>query len=223
MGSTEDETSTPFIISKLVAVHIRRGDYESHCRMLSNDGVLFSSWNMLGAYSTNNPKPPYGLDPDTYPIDPRFINETLPALPDTIYSPPYSTSFPHDWHGRVNPTDLSREQLFMLHCWPDVTAIFNKLRDVRNLHPGLEEVYLMTNGNPSFVNELKKLLYKDGWRNVRSNLELKLTDAAAAVSQAVDQALATWAEVFIGNGVCLLHSMGIPRSKMNNICRATVL
>ena len=92
----------------------------------------------------------------------------------------------------------------MLHCWPNVTPIINKLRDVRDLHPGLEEVYLMTNGKPSFVDDLKHLLYEDGWRSVRSGLDLKLTDAAAAVSQAVDMALANWAEVFVGNGVGLL-------------------
>jgi len=159
---------------------------------------------MLGTYSTNDTKLPYGLDPEIYPIDPRFIDETFPALPDTLYSPPYSTSFPHNRHGRVNPADLSKEQLYILHCWPNLTAILDKLRDVRALHPGLEVVYLMTNGKPSFVDGLKHLLYEDGWRSVRSGLDLKLTDAAAAVSQAVDMALATWAEVFVGNGVSLL-------------------
>jgi hypothetical protein len=202
--STEKENSTPLVISKLVAVHVRRGDYETHCQTLSTDGLQFNSWDMLGLYSTNDTKSSYGLDPEIYPIDPRFINEIFPALPDNLYSPPYSTSFPHDRHGRVNPADLSREQLYMLHCWPNLTAIINKLRDVRDLHPGLEEVYLMTNGKQNFVDELKHLLYEDGWRSVRSGWDLKLTDAAAAVSQAVDMALATWAEVFIGNGVGLL-------------------
>lgn len=202
--SSEKEISTLFVVPKFVAVHIRRGDFETHCKTLSEEGFQFNSWNMLGTYSTNSSKPPYGLDPKIYPIDPRFINETFPALPDTLYSPPYSTSFPHDWHGRVDPAGLSKEQLYMLHCWPNVTPIINKLRDVRDLHPGLEEVYLMTNGKPSFVDDLKHLLYEDGWRSVRSGLDLKLTDAAAAVSQAVDMALANWAEVFVGNGVGLL-------------------
>ena len=204
--TTEKENSTPFVISKFVAVHIRRGDYKSHCQALAEMGVQFNSWDMLGLYSTKDPKPPYGLDPEIYPIDPRFINETFPALPDTLYSPPYSTSFPHDRHGRVDPADLSREQLYKLHCWPDLTDIINKLRDVRDLHPGLEEVYLMTNGTPGFVDGLKRLLYEGGWRRVRSSLDLKLTDTAVAVSQAVDMALATWAEVFVGNGVGLLFT-----------------
>jgi len=201
--STEMENSTPFVISKFVAVHIRRGDYEKHCVALSEEGLQFNSWDMLGTYSTKDPKPPYGLDAETYPIDPHIINETFPALPDTLYSAPYSTAFPHDRHGRVDPAKLSREQLYKLHCWPNLTAIINKLRDVKDLHPALEEVYLMTNGTPDFVEGLKHLLYEAGWRSVRSSLDLKLTDTATAVSQAVDMALATWAEVFVGNGVSL--------------------
>jgi hypothetical protein len=199
--STDKDNSTLFVIPKFVAVHIRRSDYKEHCTALSNDALQFNSWDMLGTYSTKDPKPPYGLDPNMYPIDPRFINETFPALPDTLYSPPYSTSFPHDRHGRVDPASLSREQLYKLHCWPNLTAIISKLRDVKDLHPALEEVYLMTNGTPEFVEGLKHLLYEAGWRRVRSSLDLKLTDAAVAVSQAVDMALATWAEVFVGNGV----------------------
>lgn len=214
--STERDFSTPFVISKLVAVHIRRGDYETHCQTLSREGIQFNSWDMLGTYSTKDPKPPYGLDPEIYPIDPRFINETLPALPDTLYSPPYSTDFPHDRHGRVDPAGLSREQLYKMHCWPNLTAIINKLRDVKDLHPELEEVYLMTNGTPDFVDGLKHLLYEGGWKTVRSGLDLKLTDAAIAVSQAVDMALATWAEVFVGNGVGLSSFNDIPWSKMNH-------
>ena len=212
---TEKDISTPFVISKLVAVHIRRGDYEDHCQTLSKEGLQFNSWDMLGTYSTKDPTPPHGLDPMIYPIDPRFINETFPALPDTLYSPPYSTAFPHDQHGRVDPAELSREQLYKLHCWPNLTAILNKLRDVKDLHPGLEEVYVMTNGTPEFVEGLKHLLYEGGWRSVKSSLDLKLTDAAIAVSQAVDMAVATWAEVFVGNGVGLSSFMKIPCSKMN--------
>ena len=218
--TTEKENSTLFVISNFVAVHIRRGDYENHCQALSKLGIPFNSWDMLGTYSTKDPKPPYGLDPEIYPIDPRFINETFPALPDTLYSPPYSTSFPHDRHGRVNPADLSREQLYKLHCWPNLTAIINKLRDVKDLHPGLEEVYLMTNGTPDFVDGLKHLLYEGGWRRVRSSLDLKLTDTAVAVSQAVDMALATWAEVFVGNGVGLPYRNKLLCRKMN--CHAAV-
>jgi len=214
------ENPIPFVISKFVAVHIRRGDYEDHCQALSKEGLQFNSWDMLGTYSTNDSKPPYGLDPEIYPIDPRFINENFPALPDTLYSSPYSTSFPHDRHGRVDPAVLSREQLYVLHCWPNLTAIIHKLRDVRDLHPGLEVVYLMTNGKPNLVDDLKHLLYEDGWRSVRSGLDLNLTNAAAAVSQAVDMALAAWAEVFIGNGVGLVPFNEIPCGKMN--CYAAV-
>ena len=58
-----------------------------------------ASSSILGMYSAKDPKPPYGLDPKIYPTDPRFINETFPVLPDTLYSPPYSTSFPRDRPG----------------------------------------------------------------------------------------------------------------------------
>lgn len=55
----------------------------------------------------------------------------------------------------------------------------------------------MTNGTPDFVDDLKHLLYEGGWRNIRSGLGLKPTDAVIAVLQAVDMTLATWAKVFV--------------------------
>ena len=59
----------------------------------------------------------------------------------------------------------------------------------------------MTNGGDRWVGGLVELLLEDGWKSVRSSKELVLGDAALAVSQGVDMAVGTWAEVLVGNGV----------------------
>ena len=83
-------------------------------------------------------------------------------------------------------------------------GIRDKLAMVRRAHPALEDVYLMTNGEERWVGGLVELLLEDGWKNVRSSRDLVLSDAAQAVSQAVDMAVGNWAEVFVGNGVCIV-------------------
>jgi hypothetical protein len=66
---------------------------------------------------------------------------------------------------------------------------------VKDLHPALEEAYLMINGTPDVMNELTHLLYEGRWRSIRSGSDLN--DCRLAV----DMTLVNRAEVFVGNGV----------------------
>jgi hypothetical protein len=43
---------------------------------------------------------------------------------------------------------------------------------VKDLHPGLEEAYLMTNGTPDFVDDLKHLLYEGRVEERKVRLDL---------------------------------------------------
>jgi len=193
--------SGPYVIPKLVAVHVRRGDYEKHCEMLAAIKAAWTSWNSLGVYSRDNATLPAGFDPAEFNLDARWVDASYPKLADSIFDPPYSAAYPHDAEGKVDPTILTRGELSFLHCWSRMDGIRDKLAAVRRAHPGLENVYLMTNGGDRWIGGMIELLLEDGWKSVRSSKELVLSDAALAVSQAVDMAVGNWAEVFVGNGV----------------------
>ncbi|RDB27167.1 hypothetical protein Hypma_004583 [Hypsizygus marmoreus] len=92
------------------------------------------------------------------------------------------------------------QQYYLEHCFPDVDQIVEKLRQVRAANPGLKRVYALTNGKASWMSSLKRALQEDGWRDVKSSLDLKLDSAQKHVAMAVDMAIAEKAEVFIGNG-----------------------
>jgi hypothetical protein len=194
-------SSAPHVLSKLVAVHVRRGDFSAYCKLLAETNVFWNSWTALGTYSRDSATLPQGFDPAEFQIDARYVNASYPKLPDSIFDPPYSGAHPHDAEGKVDPTTLTREQLWYLHCWPRLDGIRDKLAAVRRAHPGLEDVYLMTNGEERWVGGLIELLLEDGWKSVRASGNLVLSDAARAVSQGVDMAIGHWAEVFVGNGV----------------------
>jgi hypothetical protein len=196
-------SSAPYVLHKLVAVHVRRGDFGAHCKLLAENNTFWNSWNAFGTYSRDNATFPKGFNPEEFKLDARYVNASYPRLPDSIFDPPYSVAYPHDAGGRVDSAALTREQLWYLHCWPRLDGIRDKLAAVRKVHPELEDVYLMTNGKEQWVRGLIELLLEDGWRNVRASTDLVLGDAARAVSQGVDMAVGNWAEVFIGNGVCI--------------------
>ena len=187
-------------------MHVRRGDFGAHCKSIAENNIFWNSWNALGTYSRENATLLNGINQGEFKIDARYINASYPSLPDLIFDPPYSVAHPHDAGGRVDPAILTREQLWYLHCWPRLDGIRDKLSAVRKNHPGLEDVYLMTNGKERWVGGLIELLLEDGWKSVRASGDLVLSDAARAVSQGVDMAVGNWAEVFIGNGVrnCIL-------------------
>ena len=194
--------SAPYVLHKLVAVHVRRGDYEGHCKWLAGFRAFWTSWNAFGIYSREN-----ATVPKEFNVDPHWVNPSYPKLPDSMFDAPYSTAYPHDMEGKVDPTTLNGEQLAYLHCWLRMDSIRDKLAAVRRAHPGLEDVYLMTNGEDRWVGGLIELLLEDGWKSVRSTKDLVLSNAAQAVSQGVDMAVGNWAEVFIGTGVrkCTLN------------------
>jgi len=183
-------------------VHVRRGDYEEHCKNLASFGASWNSWAAFGTYSRDNMTLPYASM-----LDARYVNASYPPLPDSILDPPYSRAYPHDADGRVlDQVNLTREQLSFLHCWTRLDTIRDKLAAVRRAHPSLEDVYLMTNGQERWVGALIELLLEDGWKSVRASRDLVLSDAARAVSQGVDMAIGHWAEVFVGNGFSSMTS-----------------
>ena len=74
--------------------------------------------------------------------------------------------------------------------------------------PLLSRVYVLTNGRPEWLAELKEALQADArasgleeWIHIGTSRDLRLTKEQQHNAQAMDMAVAQRAEVFLGNGV----------------------
>ena len=202
--------ATPFTIPGLIAAHIRRGDYEEHCKFLSWAKVEYSYWAGFGTYSVSKPTFPPGVP--HHEIRPDHVDPILPRLNDTLYDPPFARHFPRNPDGSVDPTTLTLEQLIQYHCYQDLDAVRDRMHAVRKWQRAkgreLKDAFILTNGSEGWVAALKELLREDGWRKVTTSRDFTLSRAGQAVNQGIDMAIANWAEVFLGNGVrlCLIPS-----------------
>ncbi|KAF7367928.1 SH3 and PX-domain-containing 3 [Mycena sanguinolenta] len=167
-------------IAGLLGIHVRRGDFEGHCVNLVNGGADYNAWSALGT----------------------------PGLPNR---PSHPASFDSVWVALPNYLDIpagqSRRDAAYDHCWPAPEAIVARANEVRDSAEGrgLGRIYISTNGDPSWVTDLARLLAIDGWE-VSSSLDMELTLEETAVSQAVDMGILTAAQVFIGMGFSSLTS-----------------
>ena len=94
--------------------------------------------------------------------------------------------------------------MYMQRCLPTIEQIVEKVKEVRrsSAGKGLRNVYIMSNGSPSWISKLKAALRaKHDWAHVASSRDLMLTPEQKYVSQALDMLVAQRAQVFIGNGV----------------------
>ncbi|KAH9023701.1 hypothetical protein EDB84DRAFT_1508301 [Lactarius hengduanensis] len=123
----------------------------------------------------------------------RFMGfNEFPGLPDRLEPPGELVRYP-------------------AHCFPDIAQIVTRVREVRAaLLPAtpLSRVYVLTNGRPEWLAELKEALQKDArsegldeWTHIGTSRDLRLTREQQHNAQAMDMAVAQRAEVFLGNGV----------------------
>ncbi|KAN0088728.1 hypothetical protein V8E55_005785 [Tylopilus felleus] len=122
---------------------------------------------------------------------------SLPELPDQydqVNSDP-----------RLSPEN---HKAYVDHCYPSIEQVVEKVETVRReSHEPLDHIYIMTNGDNSFVAELRTALGRlGGWEHIGSNRDLSLTWEQRFVAQAVDMLVAQRAQVFIGNGWSSLSS-----------------
>jgi len=197
--------TTPFTIPGLLAAHVRRGDFEEHCKWLAWVKAGYLYWAAFGTYSVSPPTFPPGVPHQN--IRPDHVDPTLPRLNDTLYDPPFARHFPRNPDGSVDPTTLTLEQLIQYHCYQDLDAVRSRLYAVREWQRAkgreLKNVFILTNGSENWIGALKELLKEDGWGDIKTSRDLTLSPDGQAVNQGVDGAIANWAEVFLGNGVGL--------------------
>lgn len=107
-------------------------------------------------------------------------------------------------------TDDERLQNYLLHCLPTVDQVLTKLRAVKRHwekngtkeNPRqLKRVYMLTNAEEAFRNELKIRLLEEGWEHVSTSFDMLIKKDEVEVDMAADMMIAQKAEVFIGNGV----------------------
>lgn len=65
----------------------------------------------------------------------------------------------------------------------------------------LDVLYLLTNDESEWLEQLKDTLKKDGWNTIRTSRDITLDQEQTDVNMAVDMDIARRAAVFIGNGV----------------------
>ncbi|KAF9005523.1 hypothetical protein BDQ17DRAFT_1399176 [Cyathus striatus] len=154
---------------RMLAIHLRRGDYKEACKGLAQWNSTFYSWNLL------------------------------PSLPDKFTPPPGG-----EW-GKNTPEN---EAKYFVHCLPTFDFIVEKIRNSRadyiKANPKeprmLDVLYLLTNDESDWLDNLKATLANDGWYTIRTTRDLILSQEGKDVNMAVDMDIARKAAVFIGNG-----------------------
>jgi hypothetical protein len=133
----------------------------------------------------------------------------FPGLPDRFITPASSSdSYDNHYGYDLSPEKRAR---YRAHCFPELEQIVSRVREVRASllrTTKLTRVYVLTNGRPEWLQELKGALQEDArrerldeWEHIGTSRDLRLTGEQKHNSQALDMAVAQSAEVFIGNGV----------------------
>ncbi|KAF8961932.1 hypothetical protein BDZ97DRAFT_1663420 [Flammula alnicola] len=160
--------TNPF--DRMLAIHLRRGDFSKACLDLANWNSTFYSWNLL------------------------------PSLPDSFSTPPgyeWGKNTPENvalYLERCYPTDdyiinkirQSRRD-YLVAAKPDERRV-------------LDTLFLLTNDKSGWVDSMRPLLKREGWNTIVTTKELVLDQEQNDVNMAVDMEFARKAAVFIGNG-----------------------
>ncbi|EPQ49797.1 hypothetical protein GLOTRDRAFT_51573, partial [Gloeophyllum trabeum ATCC 11539] len=143
----------------------------------------------------------------------------FPSLPDKFDPTPYINTTRED----------EKTEYYFEHCLPTTEQIVERLRKVREDHPSLSRVYLLTNGWGWWLSGLKDALREDGWADATSSLDIQLDAAQSYVGMAVDMAIAEKAEVFVGkwgeSGIIFLsqHMLTLMLSQFSSLSSNVVM
>jgi hypothetical protein len=133
----------------------------------------------------------------------RFMGfNEFPGLPDWFLPPAVHSQ------GHAPPEELAR---YRAHCFSEINQIVSRVDDVcASLLPTttLMRVYVLTNGQPEWLQEPKDALQEDAriqdmdeGEHIGTSRDLRLTREQWQNLQAVDMAIAQQSEIFISNGV----------------------
>jgi hypothetical protein len=114
--------------------------------------------------------------------------------------------------------EATRLGLYRAKCNPQILDIIARVRRMRKNHPLLKQVYIMTDADDAFTEEMRMWLSSEGWDKVwvgKRDVYPNWDDRELGV--AVDMEIARRAGVFVGNGV----SPGLTIIGVRNIADGT--
>ncbi|KAG9123838.1 hypothetical protein FRC07_013796 [Ceratobasidium sp. 392] len=126
----------------------------------------------------------------------------LPQLPDKFDAPPRG-----NLEGGKNTPEIA--DYYLKRCLPTPSQVASRLHSIRaQRRTHLSHIFIATNAEPEYLAELRVVLAADGRASdaIVTSDELELNWQAASVSVAVDMAIMSRAEIFIGNGFSSLSS-----------------
>lgn len=176
------------IIPGLLVLHVRRGDFSYHCDGLAHWG---SDWHGIIQLATHNMSDSFAREKPTsdHWAEDKYETDVLP--------------------------------IYKRRCYPTIGQIVRRVREIRLEHPRLNRIYIMTNGNKDWLEELRLSLLVDSsshtvdvdvrvdsqgkmrlgqWEDIKTSRNMVLDWEQQHVAVSVDAAIATRADVFIGNG-----------------------
>ncbi|KDR82446.1 hypothetical protein GALMADRAFT_237772 [Galerina marginata CBS 339.88] len=169
--ATGEEVVTVDPFSRMLAIHLRRGDFKQACLSLSNWNSTFYSWNLLD------------------------------FLPDKFTPPPgggWGTNTPENEALYMKHCLPSDEEI--LQKIRDSRTEYLKAVEEQGRKETLDVLFLLTNDKSGWLDEVKKIMMADGWKVVATSHDLVLDREGKDVAMALDMELARKASVFIGNG-----------------------
>ncbi|WRT68820.1 uncharacterized protein IL334_005800 [Kwoniella shivajii] len=114
----------------------------------------------------------------------------LPLLPGNENVPPPASM-----------GEAARMGLYRAKCLPQTLEIIARARRMRKNHPLLKSVYILTDADDAWINEIRMWLQSEGWNDVwigKDDIYPEWQDKEVGV--AVDMEVARRAGVFVGNG-----------------------
>ncbi len=207
LDQTLTSTTSPL---PLLVLHLRRGDYEEHCFHLAKYRSTYIGMHTLPEFEER----------DKFVV-PRMVDAKAAA---TTKSKELQVS-----------SEEGMTAFYLKHCYPNVTQIQQRVREVvhnyeshlvsrrkgsrsASLAKGkVRKVYIMSNGDKTWLEETKKALLADveksknvsetewefewSWEAVTSSRDLVAGWEEKQVLQVLDMYVAQRAELFVGNGV----------------------